>query len=53
MKLSLIDNRNKTWLPRQPLSEEELRQLIEKCRTSGTISMENAHKMISDKYLAL
>lgn len=46
MKLSFIDDSDKTWLPGKPLSEEELEHLIENSRKSGMISMENAHKMI-------
>lgn len=52
LQLSLIDDENNYVLPGKPLSDKELVQLIEKSRTSGTISMQNAHKIISSNYNA-
>ncbi|GAB2840607.1 hypothetical protein GCM10027043_50050 [Ferruginibacter profundus] len=53
LKLSLIDDvDNNLHLPGKPLTPEELTQLIEKSRASGIISIEQAHKIIRDKYNA-
>ena len=34
----------------KPLSPEQLTQLIEISRTSGTIAMDNAHRLIRNAY---
>ena len=46
IKLSFIDDDNNYWLPGKPLSEKELTDLIEKSRSSGRISMKDAHNLI-------
>lgn len=53
MKLSLVDESESNYiLPGQPLSKEQLRQLIETSRKSGIISMRNAHEIINRAYNA-
>ncbi len=46
IKLSCIDDDNNYWLPGKPLSDKELTDLIEKSRSSGSISMKDAHNLI-------
>lgn len=47
MKLSFIDDeKNNYWLPGRPLTDEELTSIVEKSRSSGKISMEDAHSII-------
>ena len=46
IKLSFIDDDNNYWLPGKPLSDKELTDLIEKSRSSGRISMKDAHNLI-------
>jgi hypothetical protein len=53
LNLSLIDeSESNLLLPGKPLSPEQLTQLIENSRKSGIISMNNAHKIISNTYNA-
>lgn len=50
MKLKPVDESNNFVLPGRPLTSIELKELIESGRTSGKISMENAHKIIRSKF---
>ncbi len=51
LKLLVIDdNENNYFLPGKPLTRDELSQLIENSRKSGSISMENAHTVIRNSF---
>ncbi len=51
LKLSLVDEvENNYLLPGKPLSPEQLTQLIENSRSSGTIAMDDAHRLIRNAY---
>jgi len=52
LKLSLIDGCDDYILPGKPLTDQQLKELIENSRKSGTISMKNAHQIIADSYNA-
>ncbi|MEP7237695.1 MAG: hypothetical protein ABI685_07520 [Ferruginibacter sp.] len=53
LELSLVDNiDNDLFLPGNPLTPDQLTQMIEKGRKSGMISMTNAHQIIRDTYHA-
>ena len=52
LKLSLIDECDNHVLPGKPLTEAQLKEIIETSRKSGTISMKNAHQIIADSYNA-
>ncbi len=53
LKLSLIDNNDtNNALPGQPLSPQQLKELIDKGRKSGVISMQNAHQIIRNSFHA-
>jgi len=53
LKLSLVDeSENNYLLPGKPLTPEQLTLLIEKSRNSGIISMQNAHRIITNSYNA-
>ena len=53
LKLSLVDeSENNYLLPGKPLTPEQLILLIEKSRNSGTISMQSAHRIITNRYNA-
>lgn len=53
LKLSLVDESQADFLlPGKPLSAEQLAQLIENSRKSGSISMKDAHKIICNSYNA-
>jgi len=52
LKLSLIDECDDYILPGKPLTDQQLKELIENSRKSGTISMKNAHQIIADSYNA-
>ena len=53
LKLSIIDEvENNQLLPGKPLTPEQLLQLIENSRNSGTISLETAHALIRNSYNA-
>jgi len=50
LHLSLLDENENFYLPGNPLSASQLNELIDKGRKSGTISMEEAHKTIRNKF---
>jgi molybdenum cofactor biosynthesis enzyme MoaA len=51
LDLSLVEsNSNDNFLPGEPLSKEELEQLIADSRASGIISMQHAHESVRKKY---
>jgi hypothetical protein len=51
LKLSIVDEEAADYhLPGKPLSPQQLSQLIEKSRKSGTISMEDSHNIIRKNY---
>lgn len=51
LKLSVIDDiENNYFLPGRPLNEDEVSQLIEKSRKSGSISIEDAHTVIRKSF---
>jgi len=52
LKLSLIDECDDYVLPGKPLTDQQLKELIETSRKSGVISMKNAHQIIADSYNA-
>lgn len=53
LRLSLIDdNVNNPGLPGKPLSDIELKNMIEAGRQSGTISMKDAHQLIRKNFNA-
>ena len=52
LKLSLVDDNVEYHLPGKPLTEQQISQLIESSRQSGTISMEDAHQTIRSNYNA-
>jgi len=52
LKLSLIDECDDYVLPGKPLTDQQLKELIENSRKSGTISMKNAHQIMADSYNA-
>lgn len=50
IELSLVDaDKTKLYLPGKALSVKETKQLIEKSRNSGTVSMTKIHKQIRHK----
>ena len=54
LELSVIDDhKNNYFLPGKPLSPDHLTQLIENSRKSGMISLQNAHKIITDSLNAV
>lgn len=53
LKLSLIDESETNFLlPGKPLSPVQLTQLIENSRDSGSISLKDAHRIITNSYNA-
>jgi hypothetical protein len=53
LELSLVDDAgNDLFLPGDPLTPDQLTQMIEKGRKSGIVSMKDAHKIIRDTYHA-
>lgn len=51
LKLSLIDEpEGSFFLPGQPLTSEQLEQLILKSRNSDSLSLQDAHKLIRTNY---
>ena len=53
LELSLVDNaENDLFLPGNPLSPNQLKEMIEKSRKSGMVSMADAHQIIRDTYHA-
>lgn len=49
LKLSMIDDSAEYYLPGKPLNDNEIAELIESSRNSGTISMQHAHSLIRKK----
>lgn len=53
LELSLVDNTdNNLFLPGNPLSPDQLKEMIEKSRKSGMVSLTDAHQIIRDTYHA-
>ena len=53
LELSVIDDiKNNHLLPGKPLTPDQLTQMIENSRKSGMISLQNAHKAITDSFNA-
>jgi molybdenum cofactor biosynthesis enzyme MoaA len=53
LQLSLIDDNDTNYaLPGNPLSPQQLKELIDKSRKSGIISMQNAHQAIRNNFHA-
>ena len=53
LQLSLVDeNEESLILPGKPLSQQQLNQLIESSRKSGSISMKAAHQQIRNSHNA-
>jgi hypothetical protein len=53
LELSLIDDTdNNLFLPGNPLSPDQLKEMIEKSRKSGVVSLTDAHQIIRDTYHA-
>ena len=53
LELSLVDDaENDLFLPGNPLSPNQLKEMIEKSRKSGMVSMADAHQIIRDTYHA-
>ena len=51
LQLSLVDDaEDNLFLPGKPLMPDKLKQMIERSRKSGIISMTDAHQIIRDKY---
>ena len=50
LKLSLVDDNVEYHLPGKPLTDQQISQLIDSSRKSGTISMEDAHQTIRSNY---
>ena len=48
----LDDVEQNTFLPGKPLTGDELSQLIENSRKSGTIAMEDAHSLLKSRFNA-
>lgn len=53
LHLSVVDlHSEKTFLPGKPLTNLQLKQLIESSRKSGVIKMEDAHQLIRKSFNA-
>ena len=53
LPLSLVDDDSgNIFMPGKPLTADQLTQMIEKSRNSGTITMKDAHQIIRDNYHA-
>ena len=53
LELSIVDDINGThFLPGKPLTPDQLNGIIENSRKSGMVSLENAHKAITDSFNA-
>lgn len=52
LKLSIVDDSDEYYLPGKPLNDNEIAELIESSRNSGTISMQDAHGLIRKNYNA-
>lgn len=52
LKLSLVDDNDNYHLPGNPLTDQEITQLIENSRQSGMTSMQDAHRIIRRNYNA-
>ena len=53
LPLSLVEGAaDNLFLPGKPLTNEQLTQLIEKSRSSGMVSMQDAHQVIRNSYYA-
>ena len=53
LELSVLDDiKESHFLPGKPLTPNQLTQIIENSRKSGMISLENAHKAITDSFNA-
>jgi hypothetical protein len=50
LQLSLVDDTSQVELPGRPLTSQQLQELIEKSRSSGTITMESAHELIRKSF---
>ena len=53
LKLELVDDANGNhYLPGNPLSDEELLNLVKKSRNSGTVPMQEAHNVLRKAFNA-
>lgn len=53
LELSVLDDTdNNHFLPGEPLTPNQLTQIIENSRKSGMVSLQNAHKAITDNFNA-
>ncbi len=52
IKLSLVDDSDQFHLPGKPLTDQQIAQLIDSSRQSGSISMQHAHQTIRSNYNA-
>jgi len=53
LKLSALDDvEHNFYLPGKPLTPDELSQLIENSRRSGTISIDDAHSLLKSRFNA-
>ena len=52
LQLSVVDDSDEYYLPGKPLNENEIVEIIDSSRKSGTISMQEAHTLIRKKYNA-
>ena len=52
IKLSLVDDSNQFHLPGKPLTDQQITQLRDSSRQTGTISMQHAHQTICSNFNA-